>query len=115
NSLIELFQIPGLRTLSLQDTQITDAGLPQRAINGHLESVDLSGAALTPGGIEVLAKTTIPELTLSRTSIDNAKLLLFAGNDGINYLDVSQTKVTADGIVAFYEARKRRLAATGRQ
>jgi hypothetical protein len=40
--------------------------------------------------------------------------MLFAANDHINLLDVSQTKITANGLIAFYEARKQRLEAARR-
>jgi hypothetical protein len=76
--------------------------------------VDLSGSALTPQGFEALARTDIPDLKLSRTSLTDQQLMLFAGNDRINLLDISQTKVTANGLIAFYEARKRRLTIAGR-
>jgi hypothetical protein len=138
DTLPELFQISGLGTLSLQDTKITGATSPPRPFGGaplvdswtklsvpilpptpldgpgRCTVVDLSGAALTPPGFEALARTDIPELRLSRTLLNDQQLMNFVGNDRINLLDLSQTKVTASGLIAFYEARKQRLAAAGR-
>ena len=127
----ELLTISGLSTLSLQDTKITGDSFPERVTGvsqlsvdssgaavtppgGSQFSVDLSGAALSPQGFEALAKTNIPDLKLSRTGLNDQQLMLFAANDQINLLDVSQTKVTANGLIAFYEARKLRLAASRR-
>jgi hypothetical protein len=109
----ELLQISGLG-LSLQDTKISGTTFAQRPAGGGPGTVDLSGAALTPQGFAALAKASIPELKLSRTSLNDQQLMLFVGNDAINSLDVSQTKVTANGLIAFYEARKQRLESAKR-
>jgi Leucine-rich repeat (LRR) protein len=128
-NLPEVLQIPALITLSLQDTKITGATFPRHVTGGGSGAsfpppatgpggrltVDLSGAALTAQGFAALAKTNVTDLTLSRTGLTDQQLMLFAGNDQINMLDITQTKVTANGLVAFYEARKQRLTAAGRQ
>jgi hypothetical protein len=41
--------------------------------------------------------------------------MLFANNDTLGHLNVSETKVTSAGAVAFYEARKRRLEKAGQK
>jgi internalin A len=132
DTLPELLQITGLSLLSLQNTKVTGASFPQRlALGSQLSvdlpgaaiappggsqfSVDLSGSALTPQGFEALAKTNIPDLKLSRTALNDQQLMLFAANDRIYVLEISQTKVTAAGLTAFYEARKQRLEASGRR
>ncbi len=133
DTLAEVLQIPALVMLSLQNTNISGASFPERVTlgsqlpggfagaaavapgGGFQLSVDLSGAALTPQGFAALAKTNIPDLKLSRTGLTDQQLMLFTGNDHIYALDISQTKVTASGLIAFYEARKQRLTAAGRQ
>jgi hypothetical protein len=132
DTLPELLQMPGLSGLSLQNTKITGASCPQQiavgsALSANLPvaagapsglvqfSVDLSGAALTPQGFAALAKANFPDLNLSRTALNDKTLLLFAPNDSIQFLEISQTKVTAQGLIAFYEARKQRLDAKGRR
>jgi len=131
DTLPELLQITGLSLLSLQNTKVTGASFPQQVTISKPLSVDLpgggaaapgsswfsvvlSGAALTPKGFEALAKTNVPDIKLSRTSLNDQQLMLFVRNDRINLLDISQTKVTANGLIAFYEARKQRLAAAAR-
>jgi hypothetical protein len=77
--------------------------------------LNLAGAPLTREGIEALAKSKFPSLCLARTPIDDKALMLFMENDVLTGLDVSETKVTPEGVKAFYEARKLRLAAAGRE
>jgi hypothetical protein len=111
----DVAQIQGLANLSLQNTKVTGTGFRFFAQSVALPSVDLSGVALTSDGIATLAKSKISNLILDRTPIDDRLLMLFAENNEINLLRISETKVTAAGIRAFYEARKQRLAKTGRQ
>jgi hypothetical protein len=53
------------------------------------------------------------ELKLSRTALGDDELLLFASNDVLKSFDISETKVTAEGVRKFLDARRARHASAG--
>jgi internalin A len=111
----DILQNQGLAEVSLQNTKVTGTGVRSLTVAGPFPVLNLAGAPLTREGIEALAKSKFPSLCLARTPIDDKALMLFMENDVLTGLDVSETKVTPEGVKAFYEARKLRLAAAGRE
>jgi len=103
-----------LTWLKLRQTNLSGLGLADLE-NGPPKFVDLSGARLSPEGIKELARAKCSVLSLARTPINDQQLMLFAENDHIERLEVTETSITAAGVRAFYEARKRRLKAAGRE
>ncbi len=110
-TLKDVFQMVGLQFLSLHETQVTGEAIPPAS----LERLELNHCPLTDAGIKRLAKTPLNALYLSSTNFTNDHLLLFAANDSLVLLDASSTKITEAGLRAFYQARKKRLAATGQK
>lgn len=108
-----LAEIKGLEYVSLSDTKVTGAGVRYLNNQTPLKHLDLAGAALTHEGIEALAKANCSELELARTMVGDGELLLFADNDNLTQLDVTETSVTEEGVRAFYKARKKRLGGAG--
>ena len=114
-SLRDVLKVPGLADLSLEDTNVTGAGLGDLLATTSLFRINLAGTTLTREGVQSLAKSKIPSIHLARTGIDDNTLMLFADSNTISELDVRETKVTKQGVKSFYEARKKRLAAAGRE
>jgi hypothetical protein len=110
-TLKDVFQIAGLQFLSMHETQVTGEVIPPAS----LERLELNHCPLTDAGIKRLAQTPLAALYLSSTNFTDDHLLLFAANDSLQLLDASSTKITEAGLRAFYEARKKRLAATGQK
>jgi hypothetical protein len=110
-----ILTIPGLTTLAANETKITGTGAKLLSELTSLEHLRLAKAPLTEAGIKTLARAKIQRMDLSQTPLDNKTLTLFATNDHIEYLCINETKVTAAGVVAFYEARKKRLSAANRK
>lgn len=110
-----LAKIQGLKSLVLSDTAVTGQGINEWAPSQRLELLDISGIKLTSSSVEQLAKFPCNWLVLARTSLTDKQLLLFVDRDDLAQLDVTQTQVTPEGVVAFYEARKKRLKNQGKQ
>ncbi len=110
-----LAKISGLQILVLDDCKITGAGLAYFEGPPYPRNLSLAGTPLTPEGISLVAKLPCTVLTLARTSLTDEQLMLFADRDELQNLDVTETQVTAAGVKAFYEARKRRLKQAGQE
>ncbi len=113
-----LMRIPSLTFFWLSDTKITGSGASSREEGERIDLLDLNGCPLTHDGVVALANAKYSSestfsanssLWLHQTPLNDQDLMLFVNNDEIENLNVSDTKVTAAGVVAFYEARKRRL------
>lgn len=94
--------------LILQETRVTGTGLQHFAGDVSIRYIDLGGAALTPAGISALAQANIGVLDLSRTTLSDSDLLQFVAADQMSAMNVCETKVTANGVRAFLEARAHR-------
>jgi hypothetical protein len=112
--LSSLAQIQGLEYLSLSDTKLTGIGVRYFDRRTLLPSLQLDGTSLTSAGVLALAEARCTQLNLSRTFVGDNELMLFAANLDLIELNVSETKVTASGIRAFYQSRKALLAAAKR-
>lgn len=106
--------ISGLQDVYAMETKVTGTGA-SRLSDVEISSLTLSGNPLTSEGIQGLAKAKVGSLVLISTPVDDKSLLFFVANDSIGTLDVSGTKVTSAGAVAFYEARKQRLEKMGQE
>lgn len=111
---VSLAKTTGLDYLSLQGAKVTGTGLQHWPSERKLQMLDLSDNPLTPEGFELLAKFNSVAIHVRNTSLNDEHLMLFAERDDLEHLDVFGTKVTAEGVKAFYEARKKRLKAAGR-
>jgi len=100
--------------LSLDGTKVSGAGLIGLGPDQRVSWIRLEGAGVTPNGIQVLARIDVDSLCLDKTQTNDSDLMLFADNDKIASINVRQTKVTANGVRALYERRKRRLSHDGR-
>jgi Leucine Rich Repeat (LRR) protein len=108
-TLSDVFRIAGLEFLSLNETQVTGETMPPRA----LEPLNLNYCPLTDAGIKKLAQMPAGALSVSSTNFTDDHLMLFAASDTMQSLDASRTKITAAGLRAFYETRKKRLTVSG--
>jgi internalin A len=107
-------QLSSLQRVSLQQTQVTGVGLAEVSFAAP-PAVDLSDAAITRDGLTTLAKAKLDDLDLSRTPLDDDGLMLFVANETLTRMQAFQTSITENGLRAFYEARKKRLKAEGRE
>jgi internalin A len=107
-------EMRALGFLSLSDTRVTGTGVAQLRFEEPL-SLSLDGAPLSPEGIAALAKAKLDHLSVARTSFGDADLMLFADRASLETLDVTGTKVTAQGVLKFRQAREKRFAASARE
>jgi hypothetical protein len=108
-----LAKVNGLTDLTISDANITGSGIPSWPPDQRLESLTVSGNPITTEGIKLLAKANCAALNLTGAPVDDELLMLFAGRDDMNRLDVTGTKVTSEGVKDFYEARNKRHKASG--
>jgi hypothetical protein len=74
--LAHLDRVPGLRTLILQSTDVSDAGLPHLCAVPRLVELDLGDTAVTSKGLSHLAcLTKLEKLWLADTAVATADLL----------------------------------------
>ena len=97
--------LDSLRRLHLNSTKVTDAGLI------HLEKLplvglDLGGSLVTDAGMPTVARIiTLRALGLARLPrLTDAGLVPLAPLRGVDYLDVSENQVTAEGAAVLQQA-----------
>ncbi len=75
---------------------------------GHLESLELSGTAITDAGLAHLKGLTgLRRLTLDRTLVSNAGLAHLEGMTSLTSLNISGSRITDEGILALERASPR--------
>lgn len=120
-------------------TRITDLGLARLTTLEKLRQLDLSGAAITSGGLKTLASLrnlqrlslwnvkgiddsaapvlaglgNLTSLDLSNTSIGDETLARLAKSTRLKHLYVSETNVTAAGVAAFRKQRPSSVVSAG--
>lgn len=109
----EVLSMSGVREIIVTNAKVTGTGAGLLSELALPFSLNLSGNPLTEAGAQVLARAKLSRLDLMKTPLDDKALMAFVGSDNISELGVSETKVTSAGVVAFYEARKRRLESAG--
>jgi hypothetical protein len=89
-----------IRCLALTQTGFTDDGI--KYLRGmDLQSLDLSSTKITDAGLAELGEFNFPrlkELALERTPVTDAGLMHLASFKGLEWVSISGTKVTKDGI-----------------
>lgn len=89
-----------IRCLALTQTGFTDGGI--KYLRGmDLQSLDLSSTKITDAGLAELGEFNFPrlkELGLERTLVTDAGLMHLASFKGLEWVSISGTKVTKDGI-----------------
>jgi WD40 repeat protein/Leucine-rich repeat (LRR) protein len=99
DGLEDLKRAIGLTLLSLEDSRITDAGLPRLIDLRVLQSLSVAGTQVTDAGLASIAKMAkVRALNLSRTGITDAGLPLLSGLEKLEYLSLSGTQVTDAGL-----------------
>jgi hypothetical protein len=102
-----LAQLAGaeLRELSVADTRVGDEGIRSLGPHEGLAVLDLSGTRVGHNGIEALIRNTVhgvcaETLNLSRTTVGDADMPLLACLRELHYLDLSDTKITDEGLLS---------------
>ena len=86
-----------LKSLSLRNTQITDAGLTKLRHLKHLTSLDLYHTQITDVGLKELVElTNLTSLCLWNTEITDIGVKELNGLKGLTELDLSKTMITED-------------------
>jgi internalin A len=92
-----------VRFLTLDRTAVTDEGIKHlRGMN--LQSLDLSSTRITDAGLTELGQFDFPRLktiALENTKVTNTGLLKLANFKALEWVSVTGTKVTRDGIRHF--------------
>jgi Leucine-rich repeat (LRR) protein len=97
--------LESVRSLSLSETQITDAGLKDVANLQKLTSLSLSNTKITDAGLKEVAKLQkLTRLSLSDTQITDAGLKDVAKLQRLKLLFLGGTKVTKAGVAEFKKA-----------
>jgi hypothetical protein len=99
-------RVPGLRNVNLGLTRVTNAAGPKLLGLRALEVLNLGGTAVDDAILRDLAKlANLRELVLWETQVTDAGLETIAAIPTLRYLDVDQTKVTAEAQKRFREKR----------
>jgi Leucine Rich repeat len=90
---------PTLRSLILDGTEISDAGLDHLPCLRRLKNLSLAGTRIGDRSIDVISRySSLRYLNLSGTRISNRALELLADLNGLEILDVSHTAIDARGL-----------------
>jgi hypothetical protein len=91
--------LTGLRTLTLYNTRITDAGLEPVSRLSHLQALHLSDTAVTDAGLQQLrGLTELRDLGLNRTRVTDAGLAQLKGFTNLSSLALDGTRITDEGL-----------------
>lgn len=93
-----------LDVLSLVETAITEDGIRLLTEHVRLWSLDLSGTAIRGFGLEDLRRSTLEDLILDDTLIDDSTDNLLASFHRLETLSVRRTRLTPDGVNQLREA-----------
>lgn len=92
--------LPGLQTLELESTQVTDAGLAHLEGLTHLKELTLVNTEVTDAGLARLkGLTRLSRLDLSATKVTDAGLAHLKGLTDLRDLGLGLTKITDQGLV----------------
>jgi Leucine-rich repeat (LRR) protein len=90
--------LPGLKSLYIGRTDVTDAGLKLLQPLKNLEDLNLTETRIDGSGLPSLAPLPIRTLRLSRTPLDPQSIRSLAEFPRLRALDVSGTRVTDDAL-----------------
>ncbi|MHC4398858.1 MAG: leucine-rich repeat domain-containing protein [Planctomycetota bacterium] len=104
--LVHLRCLPGMKTLSLTGTRVTDAGLAEVARLHDLGNLHVRGTAITDVGVaQLLALEQLSILSLDYTVVTDEGLQALARLPRLQELSVVDTNVTKEGASRFAAAR----------
>ena len=94
-----LKEMPGLKWLRLDGSQVTDAGLKHVGSLSALETLEVANTGITDAGLKHLeGLTTLIALDLSGTRVTDAGLDSLKGLNKLERLSLGGTQVTDDGV-----------------
>jgi hypothetical protein len=88
-------------TLVLKDARVTNEGLERVAACRALSFLNLQGTAITDEGLRALSGKTLQGLVLDGTVITDDGLCTITTIQGLEYLSLSDTRITGVGISCF--------------
>lgn len=97
--LAEILKLDGIEELLLNDTAVTDAGLPGLARQTSLEVLDLDGTSITNAGLlELGGLSRLEVLSLAGTSVTDFGLAYLEPLEAVWCLDLEDTEVDGSGL-----------------
>lgn len=108
-----LNEIPNVDYVSFSKSKVTGIGVNYLKPEIKLDSLDVSGLALTAEGIRALTKARTKRLALYGAQFGDQELMLFVSNSQLERLEAAGTQVTDEGLRAFYAARRRHFTNRG--
>ena len=97
-------RIPMLSVLSARNTALSDEGVAKLSDSSQLWMIQLDGTRITDRSLGVVAELpNLQRLSVGNTQVTDAGLSHFNGKQ-LRWLDISETKVTEEGVAAFREA-----------
>jgi len=100
NGLAQLMKSGKVRSLIVNDGQVTDAGLASLTNYAAPRWLVLSGMPLTDQGLKALGGHEFPVLVLDRTVITDEGFRTLANVKGLEYVCLANTKVNGTGVSA---------------
>ncbi len=99
-SVKQLSRLKRLQSLSLYDTGVSNAALPEIAGWPNLRALNLGGTAITNAGLEKLGRSSsLAELKLQATNVDDDVLGPLCRISTLQYVDLNGCgKLNADGV-----------------
>jgi hypothetical protein len=105
DNLAAIVDLPGLKVLDLDCSNISDVGIQCVKELTALEELNLDGADVSDACIDDLQRLTqLRRLSLNRTQITDAGLEKLRGMDQLLELFISDTKVSASGVESLQRA-----------
>ena len=95
-----LAKLPNLKTLYLDDNEITDSGLQALAGHTNLSILWLSGTAVTDAGLVALTDIKLENVMLNNTAVTDAGLLTLASIPSLRNISVRNAATTDAGVEA---------------
>ena len=93
-----------LSVLSARNTVLSDEGVAKLSDSSQLWMIQLDGTRITDRSLGVVAELpNLQRLSVGNTQVTDAGLSHFNGKQ-LRWLDISETKVTEEGVAAFREA-----------
>ena len=105
-------ELTHLRSLDLENSQITGAGLGHLKSHGELQELNLQATRIDDGSLAALPSIPVQTLNVSKTSIGNPGLAEIANIPTLQSLDISQSRVTGAGFQILAKSNLKSLNAS---